>query len=122
MQMAIELREQGVNITSAHPALHDWVTRGLSLAQAREAVAIARQRKPKGTIAANYLAAIVQDVLDPPKRRASAPAWWASEAATLKQGQALGLPPRPGEAMGEYRSRLGAALQGSVPGARPAGP
>ncbi len=34
------------------------------------------------------------------------PSWWASEEGTLRAGQVLGLSPRPGELMEQYRKRI----------------
>ena len=114
VQIAVRLREAGVNITSAHPLAHAWATRGLTVEHALEAVALARMRKPNGRIAANYLAPIVEDMLNPglPARAKAAgpPAWWSSEAAIVSKGSELGLNPRPGEALAEYRARLNAAI------------
>lgn len=110
VQIALALRGQGVAITSAHPKAQAWAKQGVSVAQALEAVGIARLRKPQGAIAANYLAPIIEDILHPQAAAKREPAWWASEAATLARGRELGLKPNPGEAMGEYRARIGAAI------------
>ncbi|HKB60060.1 MAG TPA: hypothetical protein VKC56_08470 [Gallionellaceae bacterium] len=114
VQIALHLREAGVNITSAHPLALAWAARGLTVEHALEAVAVARMRKPAGRIAPNYLAPIIEDMLNPslPARAKAGgpPAWWNSEAATLAKGSALGVNPRPGEAMAEYRARLSEAI------------
>lgn len=114
VQIALHLREAGVNITSAHPLALAWAARGLTVEHALEAVAVARMRKPNGRIAPNYLAPIIEDMLNPslPARAKAGgpPAWWNSEAATLAKGSALGVNPRPGEAMAEYRARLSEAI------------
>ena len=113
VQYALALREQGVAITSSHPLAANWAARGVTVAQALEAAAIARLRKPQGRIAPNYLAPILEDILSPHAHAAKAtgpPAWWASENATLAKGKDMGLPARPGESMAEYRARLGAAM------------
>lgn len=34
------------------------------------------------------------------------PAWWQSDSDTLKQGELVGVKPRPGEEMHEYRKRI----------------
>lgn len=34
------------------------------------------------------------------------PAWWATDGATLKEGERLGLKPRPGESMSQFRDRI----------------
>ncbi len=111
VQIALALRGQGVAITSAHPKAQAWARQGVTVAQVLEAAAIARLRKPKGEIAPNYLAPIIEEILNPQSKAAREPAWWASEAATLAKGSELGLRANPGEAMGDYRARISAALE-----------
>jgi|JI9StandDraft_1071089.scaffolds.fasta_scaffold17388_2 hypothetical protein len=41
----------------------------------------------------------------------SADAWQSSEAATLAKGRELGIDPRPGERMPDYRARIAEALK-----------
>jgi uncharacterized protein YdaU (DUF1376 family) len=45
-EMAIALRDRGVQVTSAHPTLLAWVTDGFTTQQAIDATALARMRKP----------------------------------------------------------------------------
>jgi hypothetical protein len=37
-------------------------------------------------------------------------AWWATDERTINQGAALGLSPRPGESMAQFRDRINAKL------------
>jgi len=37
--------------------------------------------------------------------------WWRSETGTLETGRSLGLPPRPGEDMHQYRERIAGTLK-----------
>lgn len=63
-ELARLLRDGGVDITPGHPALCQWVTAGLTDAEAREAVDRARLSKPAPErIPAGYLSAIVPKVL-----------------------------------------------------------
>ncbi|MES2346273.1 MAG: YdaU family protein [Pseudomonadota bacterium] len=64
--IAVALRKLHVNANSMHPAVIDWATRGVTIAKLAEAVAIARDSKPTGTIPPNYLVGIVNDLLNPP--------------------------------------------------------
>lgn len=38
-------------------------------------------------------------------------AWWSTQDATLRKGSEIGLAPRPGEEMPQYRERITAALR-----------
>lgn len=63
-ELAILLRQQGVNITPMHPGLCQWVNSGLTNDEALEAVLRARRSKPAPEpIAAGYLSPIVADLL-----------------------------------------------------------
>ncbi|HEY0062488.1 MAG TPA: hypothetical protein VGC21_10225 [Telluria sp.] len=72
VRLATALRRQGVTANSAHPAVQSWATKGVTVAQVLEAVALARNSKPTGNIPANYLDPIVNDLLNPPAPRAAA--------------------------------------------------
>lgn len=113
-QLANQLQAAGVTITSSHPNVIAWVGRGLTAKQADDAIAIARQRKPDGTIPANYLLGIIDDILNPPVGKSAsgkpADAWWASEPATIAKGKELELEPRIGEQMAEFRGRITAEI------------
>lgn len=112
VQLAVELRKAGVSITSAHPNAIAWAERGLTVKQAIEAVEIARQRKPEGTIPPNYLIGIVEDILNPPPEKSKTEiAWWTTEDGTLKKGAELGLTPNIGETMESYRQRIRTAIE-----------
>lgn len=73
--MAIPLREAGVGVTSIHPTLVAWVRDGFTVEQALGAVAVARERKPEGTIPAAYLDPILRNPHTPtPRANGSTPA------------------------------------------------
>jgi hypothetical protein len=70
-QMAMALRDAGVQVTSDSPALVAWVRDGLTLERVQEAVAIARQQKPvPELIHGNYVDTILRAKQrgPPPKR------------------------------------------------------
>lgn len=80
VQLAVALRRQGITANSAHPAVQGWAAKGVTVDLLAEAVAIARGSKPDGAIPVNYLAPIVNDLLNPPAARPALP---------------RGTPPRP---------------------------
>lgn len=64
-EMAIALRDLGVQVTSAHPTLVTWIADGFTTQQAVDATALARMRKPHPEpIPAAYL----DKILRQPKR------------------------------------------------------
>lgn len=64
--MAISLRNQGVECTSMHPLVVQWVDRGIAVAQALAAIEQARMRKPKPEkIPIAYLDPIVAEIINP---------------------------------------------------------
>jgi uncharacterized protein YdaU (DUF1376 family) len=68
-EMAIALRDLGVQVTSAHPTLVTWIADGFTTQQAVDATALARMRKPHPEpIPAAYL----DKILRQPKREESA--------------------------------------------------
>lgn len=114
VELAEELRKGGVAVTESHVNVIAWAGRGLTIPQAREALAIARQRKPTGPIPPNYLLGIIDDILNPPAPSASGtrePPWWLSEQATLAKGRELGIEANAGESMEMYRDRLHTAIK-----------
>lgn len=114
VELAEELRKGGVAVTEIHVNVIAWAGRGLTIPQAREALAIARQRKPTGPIPPNYLLGIIDDILNPPAPSASGtrePPWWLSEQATLAKGRELGIEANAGESMEMYRDRLHTAIK-----------
>ena len=58
---------------------------------------------------------IAQALLDDPKpvsaMKSRDPPWWVSEASILAKGRELGIDPRPGELMPEFKSRIQSRLQ-----------
>lgn len=112
-QLASQLQEAGVSITSSHPNVIAWVSRGVAGKQAADAIAIARQRKPDGPIPANYLVPIIDEILSPPvaSNVNRSGAWRFSDEATLLKGKELGIEPNVGEFMEPYRARLSNAIE-----------
>lgn len=63
-RLAIQLRNLGVNVTSMHPTLCQWVNAGITDAEAQEAVLRARQNKPPpAQIPPGYLDPIIAQVI-----------------------------------------------------------
>lgn len=63
-QLAILLRQQGVNVTTMHPTLCQWVNAGVTDGEAQEAVRRARQNKPPPSqIPPGYLDPIIAQVI-----------------------------------------------------------
>lgn len=59
------LRPLGVSALSTHPTVIAWADAGVQVATLTEAVRMAREHKPTGTIPPNYLAPIVDKLLNP---------------------------------------------------------
>jgi hypothetical protein len=127
--MAKTLRERGVAVTPGMPELVGWVASGLTEAEAIEAVARARLRKPDPMpIAAGYLDPIVRDVLaersQPPRaspgtagRRAGVGTRWRhDDDEALSVGRQLGIEPRTGESWDAFRRRLARAIKAQTLG------
>lgn len=111
--MAVELTKRGVAITSMNPDLLDWITKGVTIPQACEAVALARQKKPEPErISAGYLNTIIHgEILNPKQKKPSGPAWWTSDSATNAKAAELGLTANRGEEMSQFRDRIRAAME-----------
>jgi hypothetical protein len=60
-EMAVALRDLGVVVRSIDPVLHAWLRDGYTTQQAIDAVGIARIRKPREPIPANYLDTIIRN-------------------------------------------------------------
>lgn len=69
--IAVALRPLGVTATSMHPTVIEWADKGVSIEILTEAVRIAREHKGNATIPPNYLAPIVDKLLNPSERRAT---------------------------------------------------
>lgn len=74
--MAIALRNLGVAVKSTDPVLHGWVRDGVTVEQARDAVGLARIRKPTGPIPANYLDPILREPIKPPAAKPKPKTAW----------------------------------------------
>ncbi|WP_409266846.1 hypothetical protein [Massilia sp. BHUDP2] len=75
--LTLALRPLGVSALSTHPTVIAWADAGVQVETLTEAVRMAREHKPTGTIPPNYLAPIVDKLLNPgaaaPAGRGSAP-------------------------------------------------
>jgi hypothetical protein len=74
-EMAIALRDIGVAVRSTDPVLHRWLRDGFTVEQARDAVGLARIRKPTGAIPANYLDPILRQPIKPPQSAIDRVTW-----------------------------------------------
>jgi uncharacterized protein YdaU (DUF1376 family) len=113
VRMTVALRELGVQVTSMHPTLLDWVSKGVTLQVATEAVVMARQYKPlPETIPPAYLNTIIQQILNPQaatgKPLAPAAPWWESASGISAKGRELGLE-QTEDIFAYYRDRVFAA-------------
>jgi hypothetical protein len=73
LALTLFLRPLGVNVMSTNPIVIGWADRGVTVELLAEAVRIAREHKGDGTIPPQYLAPIVDRLLNPPADRRSAP-------------------------------------------------
>ena len=74
-ELAIAARDLGVSVRSTDPVLHGWVKSGFTVQQIRDAVSIARIRKPSGAIPANYIDPILREPPKPPPSAKPRGAW-----------------------------------------------
>jgi hypothetical protein len=106
-ELACRLIPLGVSVTSMHPTLIKWVQDKIPLELIMQCLQIARLQKPHPEkIAANYLDRIIRSELKPKKPDKS---WLMDDDATIAHGQEIGLPPKIGESMRDYKTRLQAA-------------
>lgn len=63
--LTVALRKLGVTALFTHPTVQDWATRNVSITVLTQAVAMAREQKGDGAIPPNYLAPIVDKLLNP---------------------------------------------------------
>lgn len=76
LALTLALRPLGVSALSTNPIVIGWADRGVSVDLLAEAVRIAREHKGDATIPPQYLAPIVERLLNPPAER----------RATVRQG------------------------------------
>lgn len=106
---ACRLIKLNVGVTSMHPTLHAWVRDGITLEQLVECVGIARQQKPAPErIAPNYLDRIVRSQLKPKVDNG----WLMTDDGVMDKGREVGLLPKVGESMQDYRARVKQAVLG----------
>lgn len=111
-------RGKAAKITSSHPQVQEWAEKGITDEQLTEAYALAvSDREVAGDdapINAGFLQVFVDKVLNPPKAKASGPAWWTSDQTIIAKGQELGINPRPGESMNEFKGRIQERIAGNT--------
>ena len=73
LALTLVLRPLGVNVMSTNPIVIGWADRGVSVELLAEAVRIAREHKGDATIPPQYLAPIVERLLNPQPERRAAP-------------------------------------------------
>lgn len=67
--ICVALRPLGVGATTMNPIVIGWAERGVAIDVLVESVRIAREHKADGSIPPQYLAPIVERLLNPPERR-----------------------------------------------------
>lgn len=72
LALTLALRPLGVSALSTNPIVIGWADRGVSVELLAEAVRIAREHKGDATIPPQYLAPIVERLLNPPAERRTA--------------------------------------------------
>jgi hypothetical protein len=106
--LSVALRKLGVNATFTHPTVQDWSTRKVPMAVLHAAVATAREQKgPVAKIPPNYVARIVEELLNPPAP--SAQAYAKPVAAPIQVRKPQGNDPKgTDESYAEYQARIDA--------------
>lgn len=109
-EMSICLRSQGVTgSTPSHPLIVGWQQGGVTVDLLREAIVIARDRKPNPQpIPISYLEGIVVDLRQAPRTLPiNGKPWFVDSWSTITaKGTELGLTQEPDETDPEYRSRV----------------
>lgn len=70
--LTVALRKIGVTALFTHPTVQDWAARNVQMVVLNQAVAMAREQKGDAPIPVNYLAPIVDKLLNPAAPRAAA--------------------------------------------------
>jgi len=52
-----------------------------------------------------------EDELEMPQQKQATIAWWTTDAGVMAKGTELGLSPRPGEAMSQFKSRVADSIR-----------
>jgi hypothetical protein len=85
LTLTLALRPLGVSALSTHPTVIAWAESGVSIAILTEAVRMAREHKPTGSIPPNYLAPIVDKLRNPGNGRQS---WGGGGAESIEERNA----------------------------------
>jgi len=106
--MSVALRKLGVDATFTHPTVRAWAERQIAMNVLHAAIDLAREQKgPTAKIAPNYLAPIVEKLLNPPPASA---AQHAKPAAPIQVRKPQGMDPKGlDESYDDYNARISAA-------------
>jgi uncharacterized protein YdaU (DUF1376 family) len=114
--LTVDLRKWGVNATFTHPTVQDWANREIPRDILAAAVAEAREVKGEAKIAPNYLAPIVERLLNPPpkaepqKPKSEDWAWKRSNQGIEAKGRELNMFARGGESYPDFAARIQIAI------------
>lgn len=116
--LSVALRKLGVNATFTHPTVLDWAARKVPMTVLHAAVATAREQKgPEARIPPNYLARIVEELLNPPQ---AAPGYGKPAAVPIQVRKPQGMDPKgTDESYDEYDARIRAAEASRRAGGNP---
>jgi hypothetical protein len=70
------------------------------------AAATLHQRNPNKSYPLNYFLQVLRDPPEAPKEKPKRDNWWRSEAGVIAKGRELGMEPRPGESMDQFKGRI----------------
>jgi len=107
-EYACRLIKMDVKVSSMHPTLCQWVTDHIPIDFIEQCVGLARQSKPQGSIAANYLDAIVRSELKPKQDNS----WMHTEKGWIAKGKEFGVTTRSGELWPDFKKRVSEAIKG----------
>ncbi|MBD3812694.1 MAG: hypothetical protein IE917_10790 [Betaproteobacteria bacterium] len=107
--IAVLLRQRGAGVAAGDVRLRQWAERGVTDAALLTALETAEKRRAAAgnlnPVNAGLLDAILADARSPPKSGSGVP-WWSTDQTVLAKGRELGVEPRPGESMGQFKGRL----------------
>lgn len=109
--IAVLLRQRGAGVAAGDVRLRTWAERGVTDAALLTALETAEKRRAAAgnvnPVNAGLLDAILEDARSPPARSsASCIPWWSTDQTVMAKGRELGLEPRPGESMAQFKGRV----------------
>lgn len=109
VEIAVLLRQRGAGVAAGDVRLRQWAERGVTDAALLTALETAEKRRAAAgnlnPVNAGLLDAILEDARSPPKSGSTVP-WWSTDQTVLAKGREIGVEPRPGESMGQFKGRL----------------